>query len=77
MSQLNIKKLETETYTKLRIRAKLHGISVEEEAKQILKQVISKPVKLGDLALETFGEHNGIDLEVIQKTPHYPIPFAK
>ncbi len=77
MSHLNIKTLETQTYTQLRLRAKLHGISIEEEAKQILTQAIHKPLKLGNLALELFGESNGIDLELPPALPHEPLSLAK
>jgi plasmid stability protein len=77
MSHLNIKKLESKTYIQLRLRARLHGVSVEEEAKQILTQVIHKPAKLGNLALELFGETNGIELELPPKTPHQPPLLAQ
>jgi len=70
MSQLSIQELESNTYQKLCFRARLHGVSVEEEAKQILTQAIDKPLKLGDLALEVFGESNGVELELPEKIPH-------
>ena len=67
MSQLNI---ESNTYEKLRIRAQLHGVSVEEEAAYILNQAMDKPIKLGDLALDVFGQANGVELGLAEKIPH-------
>lgn len=76
MSHLNIQKLESDTYSKLRLRAQIHGVSIEEEARQIIKQAVNKPIKLGALALDMFGETHGIELYLPEKTPHEPMLFT-
>ena len=48
---LSVRKLDDETLSRLRIRAAKHGVSMEEEARRILKDAVSAPDYLGDLAL--------------------------
>lgn len=55
------------------MRAATHGVSMEEEVRQILKQAVTSPVKLGDMAVQLFGEHHGIELELPEHTPHEPL----
>lgn len=50
--------------------ATTHGISMEEEVRQILKQALTQQVKLGDMALQLFGEAQGVDLELSEYTAH-------
>jgi len=48
---------------------------MEEEARQILKQAVSPPERLGDLFLKVFGPERGVDLEFLPREPHEPIDF--
>ena len=74
MENLSVKKLDEEVFSKLRMRAATHGVSMEEEeVRQILKQAVTSPVKLGDMALQLFGEKQGIELELPEHTPHEPL----
>ncbi|MGZ5014938.1 MAG: FitA-like ribbon-helix-helix domain-containing protein [Methylobacter sp.] len=73
MANLNVRELDEEVFSKLRMRAATHGVSMEEEVRQILKQAVTNPIKLGDLALQLFGEQQGIDLELPKHTPHEPL----
>jgi antitoxin FitA len=41
MPSLNIRRLDEETHARLRIRAAEHGRSMEEEARQILRSVVT------------------------------------
>ncbi|MEQ1636280.1 MAG: Arc family DNA-binding protein [Methylococcales bacterium] len=70
MANLSIRKLDEEVFSRLRIMATTHGISMEEEVRQILKQALTQQVKLGDMALQLFGEAQGVDLELSEYTAH-------
>ena len=73
MGNLSVRKLDDETMERLRMRAAKNGISMEEEARRILSQAVAAPGKLGDLAVELFGEVHGIDLELPDRTTHEPL----
>ena len=51
MPSLSVRRLDEDTISRLRIRAAQHGVSMEEEARRILKDAVSAPDHLGDLAL--------------------------
>ena len=73
MGNLSVRKLDDETMERLRIRAAEHGISMEEEARQIISQAVSAPGKLGDLAVALFGQTHGVHLELMDRTAHEPM----
>jgi len=73
MANLSVRKLDDEVFSKLRLRAATHGVSMEEEVRQILKQAVTNPIKLGDMALQLFGETHGVELELPEHTPHEPL----
>ena len=54
-----------------------HGVSMEEEARRILKEAVSAPERLGDLALRIFGPHHGVDLGLPEHAPHAPMEFSE
>jgi plasmid stability protein len=65
MASLTIRKLEDGVKARLRVQAARHGRSMEEEARQILRQAVgSEPtsLSLADLAETLFGSH-GVELE--------------
>jgi plasmid stability protein len=70
MAGLSVRKLDDETLSRLRLRAAKHGVSMEEEARRILKDAVSAPDRLGDLALSIFGPEHGVDLQLPERTPH-------
>jgi len=70
MANLSVRKLDEDVFSKLRLRAATHGVSMEEEVRQILKQAVTNPIKLGDMALQLFGETQGVELELSEHTPH-------
>ena len=72
MGNLSVRKLDDETLSRLRIRAAKHGVSMEEEARRILKEAVSAPDRLGDLAVRIFGPKHGVDLQLPARTPHEP-----
>ncbi|MEE7625677.1 hypothetical protein V3O24_05840 [Methylobacter sp. Wu8] len=74
MANLSVRKLDEDVFSKLRLRAATHGVSMEEEeVRQILKQAVANPIKLGDMALQLFGEKHGVELELPEHTPHEPL----
>lgn len=75
MASLSIRKLDDEIYERLRERAARHGVSMEEETRQILKRAVSPPERLGDLFLKVFGPGRGVDLELSPREPHEPEVF--
>ena len=72
MASLSIRKLDEETCERLRERAARHGVSMEEEARRILKRAVAPPERLGDLFLKVFGPGRGGDLELPAREPHEP-----
>jgi plasmid stability protein len=72
MASLSVRKLDDETLARLRVRAASRGVSMEEEARRILKAAVAAPERLGDLALQTFGPQHGVDLELPEHAPHEP-----
>lgn len=77
MANLSVRKIDDEIYERLRVRAAKHGISMEEEVRQILRHAVSAPDKLGDLALQHFGPDHGVELELPSRQPHEPFDFDR
>lgn len=73
MASLSIRKLDDETYGRLRERASRNGCSMEEEARQILKRAVSAPDRLGDLFLQVFGPAKGADLALPPREVREPV----
>ncbi|SJM94212.1 conserved hypothetical protein [Crenothrix polyspora] len=73
MANLSIRKLDEDVFSRLRLRAIAHGVSMEEEVRQILKQTVTSEKKLGDMALELFGETQGVELNLPEHTAHEPM----
>ena len=76
MANLSVRKLDDDTYDGLRVRAEQHGVSMEEEARRILKRAISAPERMGDLFLKYFGPANGVTLELPPRESHEPIDLS-
>jgi plasmid stability protein len=76
MANLSVRKLDDETLAQLRARAAQHGVSVEEEARQIIQEAVSAPERLGDLAVRIFGPQYGVELELPQRGEHEPMDFS-
>jgi plasmid stability protein len=72
MPSLSVRKLDDAVYERLRRRAAQHGVSMEEEVRQILQHAVAAPEQLGTLALDYFGSE-GIDLELSPREPHEPM----
>jgi plasmid stability protein len=77
MANLSIRKLDDDTIARLRIRADYHRVSMEEEARRILRQAVTPPIQPGDLSLRFFGTESGVELELPHHEPHDPLGFAR
>jgi plasmid stability protein len=77
MPSLSVRLLDEETVARLRARAASHGVSMEEEARRILKEAVSAPERIGDLALQLFGARQGVDLELPRREPHEPLDLGQ
>ncbi len=76
MASLSVRKLDDNIYEQLRIRAAKHGVSMEEEVRQIICQVVRAPDKISEVFSKYFGNENGVDLEILEnKNPHNPMDF--
>ncbi len=76
MASLNVRRIDDETYRRLRVRAAENGVSMEEEVRRILKRAVAAPERLGDLALEYFGPDHGVEIEPPPREPHVPLDFG-
>ena len=76
MANLSVRKLDDSVYKQLRVRAAKHGVSLEEEIRQIISQAVTAPEKISEVFRQYFGPVNGIDLETkTHHKPHDPIDF--
>jgi plasmid stability protein len=76
MASLKVRKIDDGVYERLRIRAARHGLSLEEEVRRILERAVAAPERLGDLALEYFGE-DGVELDFPHGEPQDPMAFSE
>lgn len=68
MATLSIRKLDDATKSRLRIQAANHGISMEEEARRILRQSLvpeEEKDRLGTRINQHFAQFGGIDDDII------------
>ena len=77
MANISIRKIDDDVYERLRRRAASHGLSMEEEVRQILKHTVNVPERFGDLAISCFGKDNGVDFSIPERQAHEPLIFRK
>jgi len=80
MATLMIRNLDETTKTNLRLQAARHGISMEEEARQLLRKAVNPSVPnegLGTRLQRRFGALGGLEMET-SRMPDRPLPdFAE
>ena len=77
MASITIRNLDDEVKRRLRVRAAEHGRSMEEEARDILRQVVgqpSTPTNLGQAIHARFAAVGGIALPTTKRGPMRPTP---
>ena len=77
MASISVRKLDEQVYNQLRIRAAAHGVSMEEEARQIISKTVSVPNRISDIFRIHFGQAHGIDLDLpsLRDVAHNPLDF--
>lgn len=76
MASLCIRKLDPSVYARLSLQATKHGLSMEEEVRQILAKAVAAPEKISGVFTACFGLVNGVDLDLLsQRSPHNPMEF--
>jgi plasmid stability protein len=78
MASITIRNIEDQLKSDLRIRAARQGHSMEEEARQILREALQmeRQPSLASLARSLFGPEGGIDLDAPPVvTPRNPMDF--
>lgn len=73
MASLNVRRIDDDVYEHLKARAARHGISIEEEVHRIIRRAVAPPERLGQLAVECFGEANGFEVELTPRESHEPL----
>ncbi|MEZ5836645.1 MAG: plasmid stabilization protein [Geminicoccaceae bacterium] len=74
MASITVRNLDDGLKRRLRIRAAEHGRSMEEEAREILRQAIGNPVmpdNLGETIHRRFAALGGVELD---QPPREPMP---
>jgi antitoxin FitA len=77
MASITIRNLDDDIKRRLRVRAAEHGRSMEEEARDILRQVVgqpSAPLNLGQAIHARFAAAGGVDLPPTQRSAARPVP---
>lgn len=72
MASITIRNLDDEVKTQLRVRAAGNGHSMEEEARQILRDAVGRRPSsrnLASIVRSHFGPANGVDLELPPRGP--------
>ncbi|MCF6235441.1 MAG: hypothetical protein L3J70_03560 [Gammaproteobacteria bacterium] len=67
MANLSVRKIDDETVELLRACAERHGVSMEEEVRQILKRAVAAPEQMGDFAVSLFSPAYGGDELILPK----------
>ncbi len=73
MASITIRNLDESLKSRLRVRAAMHGRSMEDEARAILHSFLSpepqEPVRLGSAIHELFKPLGGVDLPEVLREP--------
>lgn len=76
MANISVRKLNQEVLQQLKIQAAHHGVSMEEEARQILTRGVIVRERLGDAAVRLFGDlYTDEDLPLPSREVHQPLKF--
>ena len=81
MAVLTIRGIDDTIKKRLRVRAAIHGRSMEEEARDILCAALSTelpaPRDLGLAIHRRFAKHGGIDLPSVPREPIRPVDLGE
>lgn len=78
MASITIRNFEDTLKSRLRVRAAVHGRSMEDEARDILRSALSRePVRPGNLVASIrarFGPLGGVELPAVPRDPMREMP---
>ncbi len=82
MAVMTIRNIDDAIKKRLRLRAAIHGRSMEDEARDILRSALSteipRPRNLGQAIHERFGPLGGVDLPDVPREPiRQPADFGE
>lgn len=75
MANIRVRNLDDTTYEQLRLLAAKHGVSLEEEARQIIYQAVAAPERISQVFKKYFGQNNGIDLKILNQRKSHGNPI--
>ena len=75
MANLSIRRLDDETLSRLKARAKRDSLSLEETVRRILRAAVVDEVPIGTAIRRIVGA-DGIDLDLPKREVDSPIDFA-
>jgi plasmid stability protein len=75
MASISVRKLDADVFQQLKKQAQHHGVSMEEEARQILTRGVIVQEGLGDAAVRLFGDlyQDDDDLPIPPREIHQPL----
>lgn len=74
MASITIRNLDDSIKAKLRIQAAQHGLSMEQEAREILRASLDKPANSEGTFLQRIRSHFvGIDVDELEIPPREPM----
>ena len=82
MAVITIRNIDDAIKNRLRLRAAMHGRSMEDEARDILRSALSteipRPRNLGQAINARFGELGGVDLpDIPREAIRQPVDFGE
>jgi len=77
MASLSVRRIDDGVMERLRVRAAEHGVSMEEEVRQIIRRAVAAPERLGELAVRCFGLAHGVELDLPPRPPHEPMDLPE
>ena len=81
MAVMTIRNIDDANKERLRVRAAMHGRSMEDEARDILRSALSTqlppPNDLGHAVHRCFAKPGGVDLVLPSREPIRPVDFAE
>ncbi len=78
LANLSVRKLDDEIVALLRVSAARHGVSMEEEVRQILRRAVVAPERMGDFAVRLFSPAYGDDELILpERETSEPMEFPE
>jgi hypothetical protein len=73
MPNISVRKINQDVYTALLLRAKAHGVSMEEEVRRIITEAVSQKKSISSIFSEHFSDGMADTLKIPSHKSHNPI----